>query len=306
MSKFYALLALVLLTALGKAKAQAYEVQLDEAPYESLSTPTKLNSSPWPQWHRYPNLPLGFEFRFFDQVFERVHLEVSSRLVFDEGHFYFFDPLAMVHLKDVGTGAIAYQTEGNAGDRVFSIEYRDVRLARDTSKYVNFQVRLYEKDYALELHMGPHSKVDASADLQLGPYCGVHQLNSVSPIDFKDALNLVGDPADPEQHYFSGRDASYLNYRLEALPTEGQVIRFSPSQAQSVPPKRLAPKLHWNAQQARVKNMGQQDCTVKVYNLLGQCCLEQRLLPGAGLSIAQLPKGSYLLVSENQSLKILL
>jgi len=313
MRKFHIVFTLVLFCFAGKAaKAQAYEVSTGEASYQPLATYVRLNESPWPQWHSYPDIPIGFAFQFFDRKFESLQLEVSSRLVFDKDHFYFYDPLAMVHVQDAGTGntqaqsLIGYHTTGAIGEQVFTIEYRDVRLARDTSLFVNFQVKLYEKDHSLELHMGPSSEIKPGSDLQLGPYSGVYQLNSISPIDFKDALNLMGDPQSPKHRYFSGQDVPYLNYTLKKLPSEGQVIKYVPTKANSIELKTKTHMLQWNAMTSTVHNKSIQAREIKVYNLLGQSCLESTLAPQSSLSLGILPKGSYLMISEHQSFKILL
>lgn len=313
MPKPYSVLTLVLLLCTGiSTNAQEYEVSLAQAPYQLLGSYDILNQSPWPRWHSYSNVPIGFAFHFFDKKFESVQLEVSSRLVFDEGHFYFYDPLAMVHVQDAGTGStqakslIAYHTSGVVGEQIFTIEYRDVRLAKDTSLFVNFQIRLYEKDHSLELHMGPHSTIDPGSDLQLGPYSGVYQLNSISPIDFKEALNLIGGPGNPESKYFSGQDAPYLSYTLNTLPAEGQVIKYVPAVSNSIDHQTKSPALRWDMMKSRVYNNSLHAREMKVYNLLGQCCLQSILDPQTSLEMNMLPKGSYLLVSEHQSLKILL
>jgi len=313
MSKLHTVFALAaILLAYSPGNCQAYEVRFSEAPYEPLDQYTQLNQSPWPQWHSFKHVPIDFSFSFFDRQFESLQLEISSRLVFDEGHFYFFDPLAMVALEDAGKGSseskslIAYHSSGDEGSRVFTIEYRDVRLARDTSLFVNFQVRLYEKDHSLELHMGAHSNIKPNTHLQLGPYAGVYHLKSVSPIDFDYAINLVGSPSEPEIRNFSGQGVPYLNYTLNALPKEGQVIRYVPELSSSLEEVASQQALYLAYGANRLHNHSAFAHEIKVYNLLGKCCLQSAIAPNASLPLDALPRGTYLIVSPHQTLKILL
>ncbi len=117
---------------------------------------------------------------------------------------------------EVQDGSQTYTITGNAGDRIVKLQYQNVVFSHDQSNgdYVNFQIWIYEKDNALELHMGTsrvnYPTLDYYYNIPKGPGIG-----------FKN-MWLAGSPANPTID--TAVDA-YLN----GTPTNGQVYRFAPA-----------------------------------------------------------------------------
>ena len=236
-------LLLIFITWAMTAPAQGtYYFEQQQVGYAELSGGVQLNTVSWAEWSSYPNLPIGFPFPFFDQHFSHLNLEVSSRLVFDSGHLYFLDPLAMVHLVDAPQAVISTHQWQEGSQQVFAIQYHEVALKNDTSKRVNFQVRLFENG-TVEYHFGDSDPINPATDLFLGPYSGLYHASSVSPVTFAEGHNLIGPPQQPKDTVFSGTPA-YLSFTLGGIPDEGQIFRFVryPSVGME---ERLEPTLDW-------------------------------------------------------------
>lgn len=308
LSAYYSIVGLFILSM--PVNGQHYAISFSERSYEPLQHFVQLNKSVWPQWHSYNSIPLGFDFEYYDQKFDQLKLEISSRLVFDEKHLYYFDPLTMVHLLDAGLGSgksksvIAYQTEGIIGSRIFTLEYRDVRLASDTSLFINFQVKLYESDFALELHMGAHSEIQTSKDLLLGPYSGTYQLINTTPIEFQDGTVLHGEMSKPEILHLKGLNVPYLRYTLYDLPKEGQVIRYEINHANGMNKGKLPQLFRWIPGFQLLHNTSDKSLDISIYNLEGREVLNSTIAVNAKMRLNNLPSGVYLVKSHHQTIKI--
>lgn len=287
----------------------SYTPTVHEEEYAPLAEGTQVNNEPWPEWHTYSSLPIGFEFPLFNKRFTTLNLEVSSRLVFDAGHHYFFDPLAMVTLKDVGekgNTAISYHSSGAAGQRVFTVEFKDVRLKSDTSLFANFQTKLYENNGVLEFHMGPHNIPAGGTHLTLGPYSGIYHVKSVDqPIDFQEGINLMGDPQNPEVKEFSGAGLPYLTYTLNAVPMEGTVYRYTPNSNTSVA-KASNTDVSWkyDATLKRLSIASFSNSELRLFNAGGQLCYSGSA--NKNIDLSHLPAGVYLAQCGYSTFKILI
>lgn len=303
-----ALLTPVLFTSQLFAQS-SYTPTVHDEEYAPLAEGTQVNNEPWPEWYTYSSLPIGFEFPLFNQKFTTLNLEVSSRLVFDASHHYFFDPLAMVTLKDVGDDGnttISHHLSGVAGHRVFTMELKDVRLKSDTSLFVNFQTRLYESSGVLEFHMGPHNIPSGGTHLTLGPYSGIYHVKSVDqPIDFQEGINLIGDPQNPDVKEFSGTELPYLTYTLNALPKEGTVYRYSPNNNTKAQ-RASKPDISWefDAITKRLNISSPSHSQLRLFNASGQLCYSGSTNHNVNLS--HLPNGIYLVQYGHSTFKLLI
>lgn len=287
----------------------SYTPTVHKEEYAPLAEGTQVNNEPWPEWHTYSSLPIGFEFPLFNKRFTTLNLEVSSRLVFDAGHHYFFDPLAMVTLKDVGeegNTTIRYHVSGVAGQQVFTIEYKDVRLKGDTALFANFQTRLYESSGVLEFHMGPHNIPAGGTHLTLGPYSGIYHVKSVDqPIDFEEGINLVGDPQHPDVKEFSGTGLPYLTYTLNAVPKEGTVYRYTPTNHTSIA-RASNTDVTWkyDALHKRLSLASLGNSPLRLFNTGGQLCYSGSAT--GNIDLSHLPDGIYLAQCGATTFKILI
>lgn len=287
--------------------AQSYQAQVLQQTYTPLKEGIVLNQNPWSEWQRYPDVPIGFDFVYFNDTFSHFTLEISSRMVFDNEHHHYFDPLVMVHLADPGNTEteIRYHTNGPIGQRVFTLEYHNVRIKSDTSLFVHFQAKLYEKSGQLEMHMGPHSDVKPKDHLRLGPYAGVYTLKSVNPVSFKEGLNLQGNGASPTSTFFTGSQAPYLQYTLNRLPPEGTVYQYA-KQTASRTETAAKQRLRWHPSEQVLYSTQPQVQMVEVYNLNGKVCFSAALPAFGRVSLEHLPKGLYLLHTVYQTQKIVI
>ncbi len=115
---------------------------------------------------------------------------------------------------DLQDGTSSYKVTGAAGNRILKIQFTNIKFAHIAWEpdYVTFQIWVYEKDNALELHMGP--SVITQPDL--GYY---YQLGGPA-IGFKN-MWLKGNQSNPTTDTTSG---TYLT----GTPANGNVYRFEP------------------------------------------------------------------------------
>lgn len=136
---------------------------------------------------------------------------------------------------------ISWVTEGNPGNRILKIQYKDVAFWAEVAMQgtavnrVNFQMWFYEQGSAIEFRFGPSNVPDPATAYEglSGPpiwyAAGVSE--SSGAVDF--AAQIIGDPADPELEGFSNIfdffDDLYGNAvgGLDSTPADGQVYRLS-------------------------------------------------------------------------------
>lgn len=138
--------------------------------------------------------------------------------------------------------SISYQTTGNAGSRIFKVEYKNCGFYNDTSALdaVNFQIWLYEGSNVIEYHYGKQDIQDIELDFDAtGPHIG---------LEYKSTLTISGNMITAysvdSNSVVSGTNTSFSNafnstpinfftglpnsYFMQAVPDSGQVFRYTP------------------------------------------------------------------------------
>jgi hypothetical protein len=219
-------------------KAQNYVFQLEMAPYVHLDNPATFNEGAiWSgeEW----DVNIGFPFTWMGEVYTTCRLWEGS-LYFDEDDAIYVDGFGAsfidrgwyVDTAYVSVSPVGYQLQGNPGDRIFKIEYRNAGFFDgDYEDYINFQLWLAEATQSIEIRMGP-GMVDPevyAVDGWEGPYIGL--ANEIT----NEYLFLEHDPLAPD--IYTEDD---LTDGLIGTPPEGVVYRFIPDsmvkvQEQEVP-----------------------------------------------------------------------
>lgn len=221
-----------MLPALGIAQQHQYSFQVNLGTYESLQNPILLSDSePWlgADWL----LPLEFEFEFLGENTSTILLE-EDLVVFDEaGQRYMtaFGPFLQDRclnnaLCTESLSPVGYITTGSVGERITKVEFNNVGLTFGTAQdFVNFQIWLYEEDFAIEFHIGPNL-VSPAAYQTLGYSGAVFGLTDEANNDYR---YLAGDAAAPSLEEYSDENFD----SLEGVPSAGTIYRFYPDEPTS-------------------------------------------------------------------------
>ena len=220
---------------------QTYEFSVSSEPYTDLNNGTPLVTEIWddPGY----TAPLGFVFHYYEQNVTSVNqLDsvayplLSTSPIGDTLAFFFVfgaDLIDRGYEDTVLQSPITYKTTGPAGNRVFTIEWKNVGFFNqywflgDNTDFVNFQMRLYEADGAIEYHFGPSNitRPDIVYDAG-GPFVGlVEKLEWGPDVSYGEALLLTGLPANPtvvneyETVFLNGTIPANTVYRFSRVPT---------------------------------------------------------------------------------------
>jgi hypothetical protein len=129
------------------------------------------------------------------------------------------------------TAPITYATEGNAGERIFKMQWQNAgfydEVAEGTaSNLINLQLWIYEADGAIEMRFGPNSIKEPELILMSGLTSGLAVgLNLFSEGDFESAAVLSGPSAAPTLNIVSTFFELFDAF-LTDIPTNGRVFRF--------------------------------------------------------------------------------
>ena len=233
------LLSLFLLS-LAKSYSQSYSFSQSQEPYIPLVDGTSINKdSIWNGFQAHP-IPIGFSFSYMDSSFTSVSLEATGRLIFDDNHYYYADMFVVLGMQDKGSShslsPLSYQVSGDIGDQILKIEINNATYKKDLSSTINYQIRLYESNGTLELHMGPNNISNPEAAFIKGPFSGVFNVTSFSPITFAYGYALLGETSSPTDTSFVGSEIDDAGFTLDSAPLDGVVYSFSrdPSDVKSV------------------------------------------------------------------------
>lgn len=237
------LLSLAIITNILGAivNAQIYFFEADSQAYEEI--PLFFPSISTPIYYR---IPLDFEFSFNDHLTDTLyfsgfypHLEnmgdtmmniigYSTPLSLARQLTFAFHPYKYDINGYTNDADINYITEGSAGNRIFKLQYKNIKNDADTNwpfiDYANVQLWLYEGTNNIEYRYGPSSWT---------------QGGSPSPISLREfasfstsELEIVSPEFDVHTFYGNPNNPTHLNYDDASLipvttwPSSGIVYRF--------------------------------------------------------------------------------
>ncbi len=288
--------------------AQPYNFTKTSGTYSELTNAINLNGSTiWSGFLTYPNIPLGFSFPFMDSSFSSIDYEVTGRVIFDNNHYYFADLFTCQGLKDKGTAStvspISYQTIGNSPNKIFKLQIKNASLASSSMANINFQIWIHENG-DIALHMGPNSGVgQAGAFSSGGPYSGVFQVTSWSPLRYKYGTVIYQNPSNPKDSIFNNSPINVSAYELDYAPIDGTIYTFSE--------KNLSiNSYYYNEQPIIYPNPTSKILYLKningdekffLYNSLGELVKYDELTSNNFIDISNLNKGIYYFLIKNDN-----
>jgi hypothetical protein len=281
-------------------RIEAYENLEQSVP---ISGPNYWYSEAW-------NIPIGFEFNFFEYPFDSVTVYCASSLYFgyadyQEALLFAGFSQAIIDRGILGPGnslsPISYKVSGISPDRICKIEFRNAGFHfGDPQDFVHLQIWLFEADDAIEVHLGPHHVSGPEAYETVdgeGPVIGMF-----NDLDEKYAV-LYGD------------NMQSLEFGIPAFPfagllgdwPSGQVYRFTPKLSPVQEPRGTISLKTWPNPCSNwlyiSSNQALQESQVRIFDTNGRLQLIQSLDEKAQINVSSLPKGVYNLNVETDDVK---
>lgn len=308
------LLPLVLLPALlipVTATGQTYSLTVYQEPYVSLGTGFPITEGVWndPDYV----VPIGFEFRFFDQVISTL----VSLEDYTSGGTLATEPISNIasimgvygpDIVDRGyhTGSsmssIYFGYSGSTGQRVFTQEWLNVgfysgEIVNDVYvDFIHFQLKLYEASGDIVFHFGPSSILHPELDYegQAGPSLGlIKNLDLVGGVSAEEVMFLSGNPSNPLIVQ------EFSKVHLNGSIPENTVYRFSSGFTSTDDGLTAAQNtwVHPNPTSGRLvmneKVESQVIYPIHIYNIQGQWV--ETIDAQVGMDVGHLPHGIYVL-----------
>lgn len=194
--------------------SQTYSLTVSNEPFEFLENGVQATKGVWDN----PSfvVPIGFSFEFFGEMTTNLYaLEdfydgiLSTSLNPTSVNLmvpFATDLIDRGYDIDSSMSPILYKTEGPAGERVFTLEYKNVgfwgseELNGIYIDFVNFQLKIFEASDNFEFHIGPHSVSDPSLAFDtLGPIIGLVEGYDLNYGEVSgEVMLLSGDPLSPQ------------------------------------------------------------------------------------------------------------
>jgi len=237
------LLSIFLLTTI-LLQAQIYEVSVDQGTYQTLEGATSVtNNMEWddPDY----TIPIGFDFVLYGNTFDSLYSNDNDITLFDENFdvndsLYsiiipmFADIIDLGYESGESLSSIAYSTEGEAGNQICKIEWRNAGFYEEfdsstENSFINVQLWLYEGTNEIEIHFGESEIADPFNIFENpGPLVGIVGRFDDGLETFDEFLALEGDPASPSAVYHdsTGYDL-YYETSLDSMPSSGTIYSFN-------------------------------------------------------------------------------
>jgi len=220
-----------LLLTCFNAVAQNYTFLKTTATYSDLANPISLsNGEVWDDPEYEITLPFSFTIN---------NVATNSLLVYDS-YISFDTDDELAHIAspigndlidrgdgtDVSLSPISYRIDGNPGNRIVKIEFKNCGSFDDfsLSMFVNFQIWLYETTNVIEYRYGA-SSVTSPEDFYSGETGGIAAVvildDLFEEVFSEDSVFLEGSPSNPT----TTNQLAFLN----GTPSNGTVYRFTPA-----------------------------------------------------------------------------
>lgn len=280
-------------------RIEAYENLEQSVP---ISGPIYWYSEAW-------DIPIGFEFNYFEYPFDSVTVYCASSLYFgyadyQEALLFAGFSQAIIDRGVLGPGIslspISYKVSGTSPDQICKIEFRNAGFHFGSPQdSVHIQIWLFEADDAIEVHLGPHhvsgpeayETVDAE-----GPVIGMfNDLDEKYAVLYGDMQSLeFGIPAFP----FAGLLGNW---------PDGQVYRFTPQLSPVQEPRETISLKIWPNPCSNWLSISSpqplQESQVRVFDTSSRLQLSQSISEKAQINISSLPPGVYNLRLEADGLQ---
>lgn len=266
--------------------------------YEHLEQPVPLSSLL--AWYSEAwDIPIGFEFNFFDYNFDSVTVYCASSLYFgytiyeDALHFAGFSQAITDRgweVDGISLSPISYQLIGNSPNRICKIEFQNAGFDyAPVEDSVHIQIWLFEINDAIEIHLGPHFISGPESYETIGAEGPI--IGFLNDLDQKYAF-LYSNAQIPD---FGFPPASFTG--LEGDWPSGQVYTFTP---QSSPTREIEKKM--------TLNLSPNPCTThlqisspqslegslaRIFDTTGRLMLEETMDNKNSIIISALPFGVY-------------
>jgi hypothetical protein len=313
--KGYLLTIYLLLTVICSTQAQCrYDFSVAQDTYQPLTTGTSLSGTlRWDDINFKRALGFGFELDW-------MPVNTYSLVCNSKGQFLGGDTTSLLSgfclmdadLQDRGKmdtiarSPIRYAITGNAGSRIFKIEFFNAGFWREKELYntmedsLNMQVWLYEGSNAIELRYGP-AKISHASDYFIyggNPVIGFVRDAGLFSLNLSKLYYLKGSPGSPVMDS-CGSNITNVSSSLTSYPPEGTVYRFQPrtNSINNVTGTLQHIRLLNNITSTALHLHSEyKDITYQVVSLNGTINAKGQLTSGnQQLDVSQLPAGTYLL-----------
>lgn len=239
MKNIYILSLAVLFPFSSFAQTFNYDFSIYTSDYEELVDATLALDYVWDD--PLVEIPLGFSFSFEGEIGDQIYITD-----FGLGGLLTMNPNAASidllvaytsDLADAGNNTgepfstIRYKTEGNAGNQVCKIEWKDCAFYNEVfedefpSNLVSFQLWLYEGSNDFEIHYGPNTITEFEFVHDGWLSCGVVQ--DINPFGGDFGMAHVATGSSEAATITSTNDENeLLNTGLTNNPVEGTVYLF--------------------------------------------------------------------------------
>lgn len=277
-----------------------YQLTLSSASYQEQSGGNPAyDPSGWGNFEPH-QINLGFSFDFMDTTVNAVTLEATGRLVFDPAHHYWLDMTTVANFESkpgINTSPISihHNTLGD-GSKLVRIQYKNATYKDDATKTINFSITLYEKDNAIELHMGPRDDVSGSNAVYLGPYLGYYHSSAPAQANFDFGRNWTGDFPNLDDTTFYGTQNNFLNFTLNELAPENQIVRLEPLTSVTIPEEEEHARVYFDATKKMLHVETLSELELQLKNSSGQA-IWQTKNASSPTDLSFLKPGCYILLA---------
>jgi len=247
-----------------------YDLTSSTATYTVLTSATQAleNDSDWADLETGFGAEAGFTFDVLGTSSKGLLNFISANLLISDGFDYYNyeSPIPFVFPSNLQfenraqvagnqPSVIQYKTEGDAGERIFKLEYSNVGFFVEQSAlgtmdmFTNVQIWIYEGSNCIDYRYGPSNITDEELlyDGEPGFSAGLVAATTeqLGKNEYTYSIIVQGDPANPTAFEVENGDEDTPAVSLDGFPAEGMVYTFCPESI-DVSTKHLIRAAEWN------------------------------------------------------------
>ncbi len=215
--------------------AQPYSISSKEDTYATLQNAIQINQTIWEDEPLITSI--GFDFEIMGRNFNKMRIQ-NGQIHFDD--YIFLSPLGGTDLEGKGKKAtespIQYQLEGEIGQRIFKLEFKNAGFYSGTrSDFIHFQVWLYESSNQIEFRYGLHQIEETAMIYEAiqGPSIGIGiWASNRQTFSFNGLKGAIKEPtgSDGKNVYRTTYQCPFLN----GTPAPNTVYKFKANTPKSL------------------------------------------------------------------------
>lgn len=213
---------------------QKFLLEVDQVDYAPLEDAIEVSASEDWDWE-FIEYTIEFDqpFNFLD--IDMASIDIDNFLLFDEEEYINVEISLNTIEKIDNSSAVLYKIEGDEGNRILKVEWRNIQMLDTPESYCNTQIWLHESSDVIDFYFGEGDFADTPFIFG-GAVVGLVAYEDTEETEYAHLhfISKMGDETELIYTLFDTEEEIENVAHLDTYPDTGTLYRFTPDQGDSV------------------------------------------------------------------------